>query len=157
MPETPPPQILVRTGGDLDGPVRLAGMLVLVGIVLVAASWRFGSGGSGLRVLHGGPSGGPGPGGGNWFGRPPEPETQERAWDEWVAGDRRVIPADSVEVPPAGPAPVDDGEVVVPLLLPYRPTGGLDAALDAANAEAARATRPVPPPGRRSGRRSGGR
>ncbi|HEX2046982.1 MAG TPA: hypothetical protein VHF27_04400 [Acidimicrobiales bacterium] len=185
----PPPQVLVRTGGDLGGPLRLAGVLVLVGMVLIAASWRFGNGGTGLLPLPAGPRGGPGPGGGSggghWFGRTPElppgplgglggsfrapapappapemrsdgpaPQAAEPDWDDWVGEDRRVIPTASVEVPAVAD---DDQEVVVPTVVPFRATGGLDAAArDAADADAVGPARPVPPPGRR-GRRFGGR
>ncbi len=66
-----PPQILVRTGSELSDPARLAGILLILGITLVAATRNFG-GGPSLALLPVGPgrgprgpwSGGGGPGGG---------------------------------------------------------------------------------------------
>jgi hypothetical protein len=65
-----PPQVLVRTGGDVWRPAKFAGLLVLTGMVLVAASWKFGPAGLQLIPLQGGPGGrgpgGRGPGGGGF-------------------------------------------------------------------------------------------
>jgi len=73
------PQVLVRTGADVWRQARLAGIFFLVGLSLLAATWRFGNGGPGLSPIPSGPDGGPGPrpgpgpggfwfGEGNWFG-----------------------------------------------------------------------------------------
>jgi len=71
--------VLVRTGSDLGGPARLAGLLLLLGMTMIAATWKFGGPGTGLAFVPGGPGGGSGPNGGgtgrghrlgndNWFG-----------------------------------------------------------------------------------------
>ncbi|MCA1683644.1 MAG: hypothetical protein LC708_00715, partial [Actinobacteria bacterium] len=49
----PTPQILVRTGSDLTGPARLAGILLLLGMTLVVATRNFGEGGPGLAPVPG--------------------------------------------------------------------------------------------------------
>ena len=59
VPPAPVPQVLVRTGSNALRQARLAGLFLLAGMVLVAASWRF-RGGPGLSPV---PSG-PGPRGG---------------------------------------------------------------------------------------------
>jgi uncharacterized repeat protein (TIGR01451 family) len=66
-----PPRTLVRTGSEFSDPARLAGILLIIGITLVAATRRFGDGPS-LALLPVNPgrgprgpwSGGGGPGGG---------------------------------------------------------------------------------------------
>ena len=63
-----------------------------------------------------------------------------------------MMPAASVEVAPSAPVAADD-EVVEHTVVPFRAIGRPDAT---AHTEAARPTRPVPPPGRRRGRRFGG-
>ena|GEM_PF-1475788 len=184
-PPPPPvvvqPKVLVRTGRDTGDQIRLAGILVLVGMTLIAATWRFGNGGPGLLPLPAGPGGGPsrpGGGGGHWFdggaaARPPRypqggsgggvielPVDIDLAWDDWV-GDRTPRPAPPPAPPPqaepeAGPPPVLEARIVEPAYRPAHTNGALDAAaLDAATAIM---RQPQPPPGggRRS-RRPGGR
>ncbi|MCA1684139.1 MAG: hypothetical protein LC708_03315, partial [Actinobacteria bacterium] len=115
-----PPQVLVRTGGSLAGPARLAGLMLLVGMTLVAATYKFGNAGPGLALVPtgrgprpggGGRGGWPGGDGPHWFGDdgwfggapvglfepPPLPEVEEPAWDEWV-GDRPVLAAPTREL-----------------------------------------------------------
>jgi hypothetical protein len=146
------------------GPARLAGIMLLVGMMLVAATRFFGEG-PGLAFVPAGrgPRGPRGPGsGGSPFGgtriRPPRPPSgggsagvlgpppaapAEPAWDRWVGS--------SEPAPAAEPAPVV-GEVLLPTVVTFRATGGLDAAaLDAAQA----LETPAPLPGGRAHRRPG--
>ena len=186
IPPPPAPQVLVRTGRDLGGPARLAGILLLVGMTLVIAARRFGDGGPGLTPVPAGPSGGPGGGhGGPWFGD-----------DSWFAGPRLEPPsgplgglggvgglgglgARMVEPPPLAAEPeaaggeaapaeailgdvtgIDEGQadVLVPTSVLAPTSSGLDAAaLDAANADGAAPRPRVPAPGGRRSRRLGGR
>jgi hypothetical protein len=150
---TPTPQVqqpLPRTGSDLSGPARLAGILLLLGMTLVAATRNYGRGGMSLVPTAPG-------GGGSWFmpsrppqgllgglgiglaePPPPEPEAEvPPTWDDWVAA---VDPA-------AGPP-----DVAVPTVVGRRSDGALDgAALDAARALSHPAE--VPPIRRRRRRR----
>jgi hypothetical protein len=64
---SPTPQVLVRTGSDLSGPARLAGLLLIVGMTLLAATRNWGLGGPRLAPEPAGPGGG-----GGWF-MPPRP------------------------------------------------------------------------------------
>ena len=109
-PAPPAPQApqrpLVRTGSDLTGPARLAGLLLLVGMTLVAATRRFGEGGPGLVPVPAGPGGGP--------RRPRGPGSGPRGFgnDSWFGGAPVAPPpgplgglgAGVVEAPPAPPA-----------------------------------------------------
>ncbi|MGI8808533.1 MAG: hypothetical protein ACR2KK_11945 [Acidimicrobiales bacterium] len=107
-PVTPPPPVrppLVRTGSELGGAARLAGLLLLVGMTLVAATRRFGDDGPGLATVPAGPRGprGPGSGGGghwsghaSWFGGTPV---------DPPCGPLAGLGAGLVEAPPAPPAP----------------------------------------------------
>jgi len=168
-PATPPVQPpLPRTGSDLSGPARLAGLLLIVGMTLIAATRRFGNGGPGLAPvpIGPGPRGGPRSGGARGMGstgrgsglgvvarpRPPRrpldglrPPTGEGAVSRKApAPEADRAWADSVAVrEPIVTAPTEAAapEAVVPTVVQFRPTGALDgAALDAAQA----LTRPVP-------------
>ncbi len=105
VPPTPPivvqtpPRVLVRTGSDMAGPARLAGLFLLVGMTVIAATHKFGTAGVGLAVVptgrgprrRGGGNGGhPGDNGPQWFGD-----------DGWFGGARIHPPR-----PPKGGAPV---------------------------------------------------
>ncbi|MGH9265025.1 MAG: hypothetical protein ACRD1D_10080, partial [Acidimicrobiales bacterium] len=113
-PLPPAPKVLVRTGGDVGGPVRLAGMMLVVGMFLIAASWKFGPGAGGvLAYLPTGPRRGPGPGGpgsgglggGHWFGGPPaRPPWSPRGGSGAGVLDR-PRPAEPGPEPESGPEP----------------------------------------------------
>jgi len=125
-PSSPPAvqQPLPRTGSDLSGPARLAGLLLLLGMMLVAATRNYG----------GGPRLAPVPGGGGWF-MPPRPPQG---------------PLDGLGIGLAEPPPAALEATVVGI----RRTGALDgAALDAAQALHSPAQRQAPPAGRRRRRR----
>jgi len=135
---TPPPLAppLARTGSDLSGPARVAGLLLMVGMTLVAATRRFGDGGPGLAPVPAGP--GPGSGGGGFFGggssgfdaarpRPrrgplggqgaglvdprPEPDVDD-AWDDSVAARPPAVPTGAA----APTAPEPDRAWIVPVV-----------------------------------------
>jgi uncharacterized repeat protein (TIGR01451 family) len=152
-----PPRILVRTGSELSGPARIAGLLLLVGMTLIAATRRFDPG-SGLVPVPVGPRGPRGPGGGGGGGgghrfdggigvRPPRgprgapgggaarrptpptpPPAPDLDWDGWVSGRR----------PPAAP-PAPPTEALAP---PPAPTEALPPPPPAADDVVA----PAPPP-----------
>ncbi len=191
VPPPPPPvipitpQILVRTGSDLSGPARMAGLFLIVGMTLVAASRWFGEGGPAVATV---PSGGPkgrGPGGGghwfgddNWFGgarvhpprgpfggagakllQPPA-AAPDLGWDAWVGTRAPAAPAAPRQavVPPApASAPPEPivAEVVVPTVVAVRRTGGLDAAALDAAEALTAPARPPAPPAGRSRRKPG--
>jgi uncharacterized repeat protein (TIGR01451 family) len=101
-----PPQVLVRTGSDLSGPARLAGLLLIVGMTLIAATRRFGDG-PGLAMVPVGPGGGPrGPwsGGGGPRG----------GGSHWFDGGARLRP-------PRGPSGGSSGGAARPLPAPPAP------------------------------------
>ncbi len=93
-----PPKVLVRTGGSLAAPARVAGIMLLVGMTLIAATHKFGNIGAGLALV---PTGrGPRPGGGGRGGRPDSDGPQWFGDDGWFGGARIHPPR-----PPKGGAP----------------------------------------------------
>jgi hypothetical protein len=177
-----PPQVLVRTGANLGPPARLAGILLLVGMTLVAVTWRYGDGGPGMAPAPaGGPGGGPGLGsGGHWFGdgnwfggarvhpprgplgglgglgaglAEPAPAAPDTAL-EWDdwVGDRPAVTEAEPEPQPEVPVVI---EPEADVLVPTVVRVRATGGLDAAALDAANAgpVRPTPPPPAAGGRR----
>jgi hypothetical protein len=131
-PVTPAPviqQVLVRTGTDALRQARVATVLLLLGLILVWASWRFGFGGGlELAPVPSGPRGGPrgprgdgGLGDGSWFGRsPPRPPTTP------LAGLGAVPPAPTRPRPELEPEAEAEAVTRAPALPPSAFTDVID-------------------------------
>ncbi|HEX3623159.1 MAG TPA: hypothetical protein VHT97_12665 [Acidimicrobiales bacterium] len=144
----PVQQVLVRTGANALRQAKLAALFLLIGMVLVAASWKF-RGGPGLTPLPVGPRGGPrrpGTGGGaggfrfgggsRFDGGPPPPRGPSGG-----GTGRPATPAvDRAEAPSPRPTPT------APAPAPVPPSAFLDMIARPVRSPVVPAVLPVPGP-----------